>query len=726
MSREPVAVIGYSLWQREFASDPAIVGRTLVIEGKPFTIVGVLPPRFFGLSVGRINDFYLPLAAEPYLRNTDSALWKPCATGWVFDIGQDRARTCKRPPGRARKDRDAADAAGRIARERAPRLPQADLRRCACAIRRFVCPFIPGTSNGGVIGGCRAAVVAGVLHRGEPVARARYCTPEGVCRTRGARGFARTHRAATPDRERPAGFRRSSFRPAVRARRHHVPDECVFTKIGPPAADLSPDWSVFAFALAAAALSVVLFGLAPAVRAARTAPAESLKGGTATASVLRVRRLLLAGQIAVAVVLVTGAVLFGETLKNLVTVDMGFNPNNVLLATLDLRRSNVSEDARPQFYQTLLERMERLPSVESASLSFEAPISGGAWQFSINAETASGPKPVHVHFNAVSTDYFRTFGTAVLAGRGFAPADRKGAPLVAVVNRRLARAAFGTDNPIGRRISLDDPQMQSLEIVGVAQDAKYRDLRREVPPTFYSPFAQYPGLPSGASIALRTHGSEAALLGEVRRILTREFPSLSFNVTTLRTRIHESVSQERAFAVICSLFGALALVLAAIGVYGVLSYLIARRRAEIWDSDGCRRDTRERTPYHLPSQFRRLCRGSRRRRWTRRFWAAKSCIDAIRCQHFGTVGLCRVRCDMAGVGQLRRLCRRYARAGPDGTCCAANESCTPARHAIFRLIRSRLTSSSARNQRRRPCRVRRSSAASGIARAPCARLRPRR
>jgi predicted permease len=346
--------------------------------------------------------------------------------------------------------------------------------------------------------------------------------------------------------------------------------------------DLSQDWSVFGFACAAGTLSAVLSGFAPWLRAAHIVPADAFKGATSTVptSVMRARMALLTAQIAITVVLITGAVLFGTTLRNLLTVEMGYNRDNVVLAPMDLRRVRLPEEARPAFYQQMLERVRNLPFTESASLCYVAPISGSTWQFNIRAETTEGWKDVHIHYNAVTPDFFRTFGTRVLAGRTFGEGDSKNSQFVAVVNAGFARAAFGSTDVVGRRISMVDPDPRVAEIVGIVEDAKYRNLRSAPPPTVYTPFVQNRKHPDSAAIALRTRGGAEGVVQPVIGLLSREYPDLSFRVTTFRDQIGDSVAKERAFATIFMVLGGLALCLAAGGVYGVLAYFVEQRRAE--------------------------------------------------------------------------------------------------------------------------------------------------
>lgn len=582
---EPVVLISYALWNRAYAADPAAIGRTLLIEGKPFSILGVTPPRFFGLTVGRQADVYVPLNAEPYLRGKESAF--PNATRyWIMVFGRVR-------PGLTLEQAENRLAAMSPLAMQATLPTELPVRvRPQYLKQRFVLqPAASGVSYIRTTLKLPLAILSALVLlllllasfsiANLLLARASARQKEiavrialGASRSRIIRqlafeGFGLAFAGAG------AGLVLSRALAALLVRVSSSASDTLVL-------DLSLDWAVFGFACAAATLSAILFGFAPAMRAAHIAPADAFKSGSATVSrsVMRVRRALLTGQVAITVVMMIGAVLFGSTLRNLLTVETGFDRNSVLLADLDLRRTRIPKEARASFYTQLLDKIRSLPLVESASLCYVTPISGSTWQHNVRAEGRDGWAPVHTYYNAVTPEFFSTLGTRVLEGRTFSDRDSAGALPVAVVNATFARLAFGSANAIGRRISQIDPEPRTVEIVGIVQDAKYRSLRAAVPPTLYEPFAQYAEPPRSVSVALRSRVPADRMIRDVSIVLSKDYPDLSFQLTTLRAQVDGSLTRERVFALIFALFGGLALCLAAAGTYGVLSYFVEQRRSE--------------------------------------------------------------------------------------------------------------------------------------------------
>jgi len=582
----PEVVIGQALWAREFSSRPAVVGSTLTVEGRPFTIAGVVPARFFGMTVGRAVDLYVPVRDEPYLRGSDSVL-ADSTHYWLEVFGRLRSGVTLETA------RSRLEALGAVSmRATLPgKLP--DRLRPDYLRQTFLAASAPGGVSDvrtnldfpfrvlSVIGTLvlllTCFTVANLL-----LARATARQRGLAVRVALGAGRGEIVREALLETVVLAGTGTALgilVAPASAAYLLRV----YATSTDPMFLDLAPDRGVFLFAAGAAAVCTCICGVAPAIRAAQVLPADALKGLRATSpvSVLRLRRLLLGAQIAVSVVLVSAAVLFGSSLRNLLTVDRGFEADGLVVAELNMRRTRLDGAARKLTDIQLLENVQVLPGVESAALSFVTPISGRTWQFDAQAETASGPKAVHIFYNAVTPGFLATYRTRILAGRGFSAADVTGAAGVALVNATLARAAFGSMDVIGRRMRLRDPQPRTLEIIGVVQDAKYRGLRQAVPPTLYAPIAQNDTVPVLTSLTVRTRGPAMAVLRDLGTTLSRNYPAVTHRVSTMQEEIADSIARDRAFALLCVVFALLALVLGGIGIYGVLSYFVVLRRGEI-------------------------------------------------------------------------------------------------------------------------------------------------
>jgi putative ABC transport system permease protein len=585
-SDRPEVVISHALWAREFSSRPSAVGGPLTVDGRPFTIAGVLPAPFFGMTAGRAVDLYVRVRDEPYLRGSDSMLADPTHY-WLEVFGRLRAGVTLA----AARGRLSALAALSMRATLPVQLP--DRARPEYLRQTFVTALAPGGISDvrvsldfpfRVLSAIGALVLLLTCFTVASLLLARATARQRDLAVRVALGAGRSAIVGEALSEIVvlAGVGTALgilVAPASAAYLLRV----YATSANPMFLDLAPDWGVFLFAAGAATVCVFICGVFPAMRAARILPADALKGLRATppASVLRLRRVLLGAQIAVSVVLVSAAVLFGSSLRNLLTVDRGFDADGLVIAELDLRRAHLDGAARKVAQTQLLDGVRALTGVESAALSYVTPISGSTWQFDAQAETAAGPTPIHVFYNAVTPGFLATYRTRILAGRGFTAADLARANKVALVNATLARAAFGSMDAIGRRISLRDPQPRTVEIVGIVQDARYRGLRQTSPPTLYAPMAQNDTAPVSTSLTVRARGAATPVLRDLAATLTRDYPAVSYRVTTMPQQIADSIARDRALALICVVFALLALVLGAIGVYGVVSYFVALRRGEI-------------------------------------------------------------------------------------------------------------------------------------------------
>jgi len=324
-----------------------------------------------------------------------------------------------------------------------------------------------------------------------------------------------------------------------------------------------------------------LFGLIPALRAMGASPApatrDSGRGGET-----RMRRLfgkgLIVSQVAFSVVLLTAAGMFVRNLASLQGRDLGIRRDGVLMVALDPSHSGYQDDQLSRDYQRLLERLRTIPGVLSASICWMPPIAGGGTDGTVSVEGSAAP--VYLYKNWVAPGYFETVGMPLVAGRDFTFRDRTGSPRVVIINQTLARQAFGAGNPVGLHLTFQGGDTNSYEIIGIVGDAKYLDIREVTPATTYLATFQQPRPASEFFIrtAIQPTQIVPAVRQEVRDVLKTV---LVGKVTTLSEHIDASIVQERLIAMLSSLFGALGSLLAAIGLYGLLAYTVARRTNEI-------------------------------------------------------------------------------------------------------------------------------------------------
>lgn len=350
--------------------------------------------------------------------------------------------------------------------------------------------------------------------------------------------------------------------------------------------DLTPDWRVFAFIAAVALAACFLFGLSPALKATETAPAQTMQAGGRSSTdgqeAFTLRRGLVVVQVALSLVLIVGALLFARSLRNLIGVDVGFRPEGIVAVNVDLRRSAVRPEGRHDAFAEIMTRVRSVPGVRHAAETLIVPLSGPEWNSRI---TVGGVRQEgSVYFNEVGGDFFRALGMPLLEGRTFDGRDRRGAPLAAVVNQRFTRSYFPNASAIGRTFQVEGvPGQPPLEyhVVGLVTDSKYDDIREELKPIAYLAHAQNPEPLAFLQVVIRSETALGSLKPALTRAILDATPGAAVSYDTINSYVRDALVTERVMASLSGFFGLLAMLIATIGLYGVMSYTVTRRQVEI-------------------------------------------------------------------------------------------------------------------------------------------------
>jgi len=568
-----VAVVSWLYWRNRLGLDPGILGKKITVESVPVTIIGVTPPGFFGLQVGWSEDIFVPLALEPLIRPksyTSDAGYK-----WLQLMGRTKPGVSLQQVHaemnvlfRQTLEIEAID-------RHESKIPDwtIDIEAAGAGLSRmrdeFSKPLLVLMAIVGLLLAIACANVAGML-----LARGTARQREMALRISLGAGRLRLVRQLLTE-----SLLLSGVAAALGVLLGYVGSDSLVRIMAtgrvPIALQVRPDGRVLLFTAAVALLTGVLFGLVPAVRAMPLR--NSVRGGE-TGTYRLFGKGLIVSQVAFSVVLLTAAGMFVRNLASLENRDIGINRDRVLMVALDPSHSGYQDDRLSRDYRGLLARLEGLPGVRSASIVWMAPMSGGGSDGT--ASVKGSPGRLHVWRNWVAPRYFETIGMPLLAGRDFNFQDRTTSPHVVIINQTMAREAFGAADPIGRQVTFWLDVTDPYEIIGVVGDSKYMEIRETTNATVY--MATFQKARPDSQFVIRTAVPPAQIVSEVRREVRDLLKTvLVGKVTTLAEQIDASIVQERLIAMLSSLFGALGSVLAAIGLYGLLAYTVARRTNEI-------------------------------------------------------------------------------------------------------------------------------------------------
>jgi predicted permease len=596
----PVAVLGFAHWRSRFNADPSIVGRSIMVNGHPLEVVGVVQQGFEGLDIGTPVQVYVPVTMQPKMGPAWLQLegrrfrWVQVFARLRDGMTREAAQAGLQPLYRALLQQESTDAGFAQASPETKRrflegaLTVEDASRGHSSLRELVSEPLR----------ILMALAAGVL----------LIVCANVSNLLIARGAARQRELA--------------LRLAIGAARRHIVrllllESLVLAALGaviglilaswgadlllgyfvtadtPRAVTATPDGRVLLFTCALTVFTALLAGILPAFRSTRVDVAPALKGsgGAVVREEPRLRKTLVVGQVALSFTLLIAAGLFLRSLNNLLDVDPGFRTSQMLTFGFDLSRSGYDRARAAAFMNTFLDKVSRVPGASSAAFTFQPLLGNGGWGMGLTVEGYQAPpgESAGAALNAVSPGYFTTMGIPLLAGREFdahddhATAIQEGWPYrVAVVNETFAKRYFNGVNPVGRRIGIGgNPGTPTpIEIVGLVKDTRYGAIREEQRAQVFFPYLQ--ATIEYLTAYVRTAGDPYVVMQAIRREMSALDPQVAiYDVTTLEERVQRSVVNESMIASLSAMLGAMATLLSIIGLYAVMAHTVTRRTREI-------------------------------------------------------------------------------------------------------------------------------------------------
>ena len=588
-----VAALSYSFWQDHFGGAASALGSRISLDNHTYPVIGVAAPGFYGVEVGSKFDVALPLCATAIFDGArprlDHRSW-----WWLAIVGRLR-----------------------------PGISPAQLRARLELIspRVFAATVPPNWDVASQKNYQKWMLTSAPVSTGTSGLRRQFVRPlqilmgvVGIVLLIACANIAGLMLARAATRQREMAVRRAVGASRLRLIRQLL-TECLllstagallgilFARWGSMLLvrfistardqvylDLSFDWRVLGFTASIAIITAVLFGVLPAFRSTRISLTSAMKGSLAVDPERHARfrpgRWIVAAQVALSLVLLVGAGLFLRSFVKLVTLDIGFDRENVLMMHAEARTAGIQPAKWMATWDEIERRLSTQPGVLSASRCLLTPVSGSEWNQNVHADSPNSPAgdASLVYLNAVTPAYFRTLRIPLLAGRGFSVGDTATSPKVALINQTMARKFYSNLNPVGRFFRMEGDQGKlgdPIQIVGVVRDSKYESLREEDYACAYFPVSQAPGFGASPNFMVRTSARPSAALSLVQATVAGVDKSISLQFDTLARQVDDSLVQERVLATLSCFFAGLAMLLVMVGLYGAISYMVTLRQTEL-------------------------------------------------------------------------------------------------------------------------------------------------